>query len=196
MSGRTLPPVVGGAPCQPSSVACGSQSKVSDAPASTWVVTLSGRKASSASSRVVFPAPPPSAATMTGTRPSMSTHSVAASSASSVPARSSSTMERGVGGTGRKAHPARWGVASAMGEDLRESDATSGGERRAGPKERQTVRPCSGARIEAWHSPSSRSPGPGPWPCHHVRPRAARSERTMVSAGTDERWIGARPIDG
>ena len=76
--------------------------------------TVSGRKSSSASSRVDLPASPPSAATMTGTRPSMSTHSVAASSASSVPARMSSTMERGVGGTGRKVHPARRGVASAM----------------------------------------------------------------------------------
>ena len=58
---------------------------------------------------------PSAAATMTGTRPSMSTHSVAASSASSVPDRMSSTMERGVGGTGRKVHPARRGVASASG---------------------------------------------------------------------------------
>ena len=50
---------------------------------------------------------------MTGTRPSIRTHSIAASSASSVPARISSTMERGVGGTWRTAHRPRAGEASA-----------------------------------------------------------------------------------
>ena len=60
--------------------------ELSVAPSSSIRRTSSGRKSSSAPSSVDLPAPRPSAATTTGTRPSISSHSVAASSASSVPA--------------------------------------------------------------------------------------------------------------
>ena len=101
--------------CHPSSDACGSHSKVSIAPSSSTVRTPGGRKSRSAPRSVDLPTCRASAATMTGTRPSMRTHSIAASSASSVPARSSSTMERGVGGTWRTAHRPRAGEVSAKG---------------------------------------------------------------------------------
>ena len=93
---------------QPSSGACGSQSKVSIAPASSTVRDARRQEVEQRVEQRRLAGPARAAATISGTRPSRSTHSVAASSASSVPARTSSTMERGVGGTGRKAHPARW----------------------------------------------------------------------------------------
>jgi hypothetical protein len=71
-----------GWPGQPSSEACGSQSKVSVSPArwTTWVPA--GRNARSASSRVDLPTCPASAATISGTRASMRSQRVAASSVS------------------------------------------------------------------------------------------------------------------
>ena len=162
--------------CQPSSAACGSQSKVSLAPSSSTIRRPGGRKSRSAVSSVVLPAPPACAATISGTRPSISSHRVAASSASSVPARISSTMERGVGGTWRTAHRPRADEVSAKGISERSKRfPVRGGQRTADPVERQTLRcvpaPPSCRHADcchelsrsclpstAWHSGSSRSP--------------------------------------
>ena len=97
-SGR-LPGAAGRAtPGQPSSDACGSQSKVSSSPASS-TIRLVGRqeveergRAASFCRRV---APPP--ATTSGTWASTRSQTVAASSASSTPDPISSTIERGSG---------------------------------------------------------------------------------------------------
>ena len=106
-------------------------------PASSTVRMPGGRKSRSAPRSVDLPTCRASAATMTGTRPSMRTHSVAASSASSVPARSSSTMERGVGGTWRTAHRPRAGEVSAKGI----SERSDGGS----PFGAASVRPTPGS---------------------------------------------------
>ena len=92
---------------------------------------------------VDLPAPWPSAATTIGTRASISSHSVAASCASSVPARISSTTERGSGGSGRKAHRPGDGEASAIGDSGRtkRGDPARGGQRTAALGERQTLPP-------------------------------------------------------
>ena len=102
-------------PGQPSSDACGSHSKVSVSPASSMTRTAGGRKSSRAASSVDLPVPCARAATTIGTRASTSSQSCAASSASSVPDRISSTIDRGSGGGGRKAQRPRAGENSATG---------------------------------------------------------------------------------
>ena len=81
-----------------------------------------GTKSSRAPSSVDLPVPWPSPATRSGTPPSTSSQSVAASSESSVPPRISSTMERGSGGTGRTAHRPRAGEVSATSDSRRSGD--------------------------------------------------------------------------
>ena len=134
--------------CQPSSVACGSQSKVSLAPSSSTIRCPGGRKSRSAVSSVVLPAPPAWAATMSGTRPSISSQRVAASSASSVPARISSDD-----GARRRRHVAD-GPPAPRGRGVGQGNLRTihcfpvrGGQRTADPLERQTVRCVPAPRV-------------------------------------------------
>ena len=108
-------------PGQPSSDACGSQSKVSSSPASSDDPDVGRQEVEQRVEDVVdLPTPWPSAATTIGTRASMSSHSCAASSASSVPVRINSTIERGCGGIGRNAQRPLAGETSATGCRTRE----------------------------------------------------------------------------
>ena len=198
-------------PVPPSSVACGSQSKRLVAPCSS---TSRARPAAGSrgarSSSVVLPAPPAAAATMTGTRPSISSHSFAASSASSVPARISSTMERGVGGTWRTAHRPRAGEASAKGISERSMVARSrGGQRTAALRGASNAplrdRRQSGARQPATTVTIGLPSGHGTrHPAAHARPhprprdpvRPGRRPEVVLVRLVPGPWAGLDQRDG